>query len=480
MSYQMFIDGEWVAARNGGTWDVTNPATGTVVQTVPYGGAEDVLAAIDAATRAQPAWAALTAYQRAPILMKVAAIMRERGDELARITTQECGKPIAESRGEWRLSADLYEWFAEEAKRLYGRIIPSRIPTKRFMTELVPLGVVGSITAWNFPILLISRKVGAAIAAGNSVVARPSEFTPLSAMLLMEILQEAGIPKGVVNLVNGDPAVQAETMLKHPKVRKVSFTGSQRVGKLLMQHASGGLKKLSLELGGSAPVLILPDADPVAAARVSVAAKFRNNGQVCISPTRFYVHRDIAEDFLDAVEAEIGNLHVGNGLDEQTRVGPLITMQARERIESVVAKAVTDGARLVVGGKRPEGNGGLEKGSFYAPTLLLDLNDDMEIVRNEVFGPVMLVQTFDDLDEALRRANDTPYGLAAFVFGKDLNMLTKAWEGLHFGVIGVNDMVPATAEAPFGGMKESGIGRENSIEGLMEYVEVKSISIALS
>jgi len=476
----MYIDGEWRDAISGGTWDVINPATGKIVQTVPYGDAEDALAAIDAATRAQPAWAAMTPYQRAAILMKVAAIMRERGDELAKITTQECGKPIVEARGEWRLSADLYEWFAEEGKRLYGRTIPSRLPTKRFMTQLVPLGVVGSITAWNFPILLISRKVGASIAAGNSVVARPSEFTPLTAMLLMEILEEAGVPKGVVNLINGDPAVQAEALLKHPKVRKVSFTGSQRVGKILMQHASAGLKKLSLELGGSAPVLILPDADPIAAAQVSVAAKFRNNGQVCISPTRFYVHRDIAEEFLDAVQEEMGKLQVGNGLDEGTRVGPLITMQARERIEGVVAKALESGARLVTGGKHPDLNGGLEHGSFYAPTLLLDLNDDMEIVRNEVFGPIMMVQTFDELDDALYRANNTQYGLAAFVFGKDINMLTKAYEGLHFGVIGVNDMVPATAEAPFGGMKESGIGRENSVEGIMEYVEVKSISISLS
>lgn len=480
MPYQMFIDGKWVDAQNGGTWDVINPATGALVQTVPFGGAEETLAAIDAAVRAQLAWAARTPYERAPILNRVAAIMRERGDELARVTTQECGKPIIEARGEWRLSADLYEWFAEEGKRLYGRTIPSRIPNKRFMTQIVPLGVVGAITAWNFPILLISRKVSAAIAAGNTVVARPSEFTPLTAMLLMEILQEAGLPEGVVNLVNGDPAAQAETLLKHPKVRKVSFTGSQRVGKILMQHAAAGLKKLSLELGGSAPVIILPDADPVAAAKVSVAAKFRNNGQVCISPTRFYVHHEIAEEYIDAVQAEMEALNVGNGLDEATRVGPMITMQARERIEGVVTRAVESGARLVMGGKRPEAGSALEKGSFFAPTLLLGLDDDMEIVRNEVFGPVMMVQTFLDLDEALRRANDTPYGLAAFVYGRDMNMLTKAWEGLHFGIIGVNDMVPATAEAPFGGVKESGMGRENSIEGIMEYVEVKSIAIALS
>lgn len=480
MPFQMCIDGKWVDAKNGGVWNVINPATGAVVQQVPYGDAEDALLAIDAAVRAQHDWARRTPYERAAILFRVAALMRERGDELATITTQECGKPIIEARGEWRLSADLFEWFAEEGKRLYGRVIPSRIPTKRFMTQLMPLGVVGAVTAWNFPILLITRKISAAIAAGNAVVARPSEFTPLTAMLLMEILQEAGLPDGVVNLINGDPATQAEALLKHPKLRKLSFTGSQRVGRILMQHASAGLKKLSLELGGSAPVLILPDADPVVAANVSVAAKFRNNGQVCISPTRFYVHRDIAEEYIDAVQDAIENLKVGNGLDESTRVGPLITMQARERIEGVVAKAVESGARLVVGGKRPALNGDLANGSFYAPTLLLDLEDDMEIMRNEVFGPVMMVQTFDDLDDALRRANDTPYGLAAFVFGKELNMLTRAYEGLHYGVIGVNDMVPATAEAPFGGMKESGIGRENSIEGIMEYVEVKSISISLA
>ncbi len=496
MPYRMFINGKWVDAQNGGTWDVINPATGALVQQVPYGDAADARAAVDAAAAAQPAWAALTPYQRAGYLLKVAALLRERGDELARITVQECGKPIAEARGEWRLSADLFEWFAEEGKRLYGRVIPSRFANKRFMTQLVPMGVVAAISAWNFPILLVTRKVAASIAAGNAVVARPSEFTPLTAMLLAEIIEEAGMPAGVVNVVNGDPAQMAEVFLTSPKVRKLSFTGSQRVGRLLLQGAAQGLKKVSLELGGSAPVLILPDADPVEAAKVSVAAKFRNNGQVCISPSRFYVHRDIAEEYIDAVQEAIGNLQVGDGLDEATRVGPMITLQARDRVERVVAEAVAGGARLVTGGKRLGGEHGhsngndnsngtgssgfdYSNGSFYAPTLLLDLNDEMEIVRNEIFGPVMMVQSFDDLDEALRRANDTPYGLAAFVFGRDISMITKAYEGLHFGVIGVNDMVPATAEAPFGGVKESGIGRENSVEGIMEYVDVKSISIAI-
>jgi len=476
MRYQNFIQGEWRDALSGRTWDVINPATEAVIASVPFGDANDAQTAVQAAANAQPMWAAMTAYERGAILRRAADLIRERLDLLAPIMTRECGKPLSEARGEWTACADLFDWFAEEGKRAYGRTIPARRAQKRLMSIPAPVGVVATITAWNFPAYLPVRKWSAALAAGCTVVARPSEFTPMSAMAAVNILEEAGIPPGVINLVNGEPEAIANVFLTDPRVDKISFTGSQRVGRLLMRGAADGLKRLSLELGGSAPVLIFDDAEVAAAAKQAVQAKFRNNGQVCISPTRFYAQQSIYEDFIDAVQQEIKGLVVGDGLQTNVTTGPLITAAARGRVEGLVADAVGHGSIVVTGGARPDALG---QGYFYEPTLLTGITREMRVSHEEIFGPVMPVSPFSSVEEALKLANDTPYGLAAYAITRDLATAVRCYEGLKFGIVGVNDLVPATAEGPFGGMKQSGWGREGAEEGLHEYMEARFVSMAL-
>ena len=475
MQYKMLIDGQWTDAVDGGAWQVVNPATEQAVAEVPYGGAEDAQRAIAAAHDALPGWRALTAYDRGAILRDIADALRAQADELAPIMTAECGKPIGEARGEWGACADLFDWFAEEGKRAYGRAIPARKAGKRLLSLPQPLGVVATITAWNFPAYLLARKWAGALAAGCAIVGRPSELTPMSAMALVNVMVEAGIPAGVVNLINGDPGAMGAAILRDPRVRKVSFTGSQRVGQILMRGAADGIKKLGLELGGSAPVLVFADADMAWAAEQGVMAKFRNNGQVCISPTRFYVEQPALEDFLDAVKTETEKLVVGDGMDEGVTNGPMVSRAGRDKVEAFVADAMSKRAAVVAGGARPD----VDKGYFYQPTVLTDVTSEMQIGCDEVFGPVMAVSTFSTTEEALRLANDTPFGLAGYVMTNDLSTATRVYEGLEFGIIGVNDMVPATAEAPFGGTKTSGFGREGSQEGLYEYMDQKFVSIGI-
>ncbi|MYD10505.1 MAG: NAD-dependent succinate-semialdehyde dehydrogenase [Chloroflexi bacterium] len=475
MQYKMLIDGQWRDAAGGGRWQVVNPATEEAIAEVPYGDAVDVERAIAAANDALPGWGALTAYDRGAVLRDIADALRARADKLAPIMTAECGKPIGEARGEWGACADLFDWFAEEGKRAYGRVIPARKAGKRLLSLPQSLGVVATITAWNFPAYLLARKWAGALAAGCAIVGRPSELTPMSAMALVNVMQEAGIPPGVVNLINGDPQQMGAAIMRDPRVRKVSFTGSQRVGQILMRQAADGIKKLGMELGGSAPVLVFADADIAWAAAQGAMAKFRNNGQVCISPTRFYVEQPALEEFLDAVKIETEKLVVGDGMKEAVTNGPLVSRAGRDKVERFVADAVSKRAAVVAGGARPD----IEKGYFYQPTVLTDVTTDMQIGCDEVFGPVMAVSTFDSVEEALRLANDTPYGLAGYVMTRDLSVATRVYEGLEFGIVGVNDMVPATAEAPFGGTKTSGFGREGGQEGLYEYMDQKFVSIGL-
>jgi succinate-semialdehyde dehydrogenase len=474
VEYRQFINGQWRDALNGGTWEVINPATEERIATVPFGDAADVEPAVQAAHRALPGWGSLTAYERGEMLMRVARLIYERIELLAPIITRECGKPLAETRAEWTASAQLFEWFAEEGKRAYGRTIPSRAAHKRLIVTHMPVGVVGTITAWNFPAYLLARYWAAALAAGCTIVGRPSELTPMSAMALTNLIQEAGIPDGVVNLVNGDPASMGEALVKHPLVDKVCFTGSQRVGRILMAHAADGIKRLSLELGGSAPVLIFNDCDVEQAARMSVAAKFRNNGQVCVSPARFYAQQSIYEDYLEATQAAMKELVVGDGLQAGVTNGPMVSAAGRDKVEQFVSDARAKGAVTVMGGSR-----GAERGYFYQPTLLTNIRSDMLIACDEVFGPVMPVTPFSTLEEGITLANDTPYGLAGYVIARDLSTATRAYEQLRFGVIGVNDLLPSTPNAPFGGMKQSGFGREMGEEGLHEYLETKFVSIGL-
>jgi acyl-CoA reductase-like NAD-dependent aldehyde dehydrogenase len=470
-AYQQYIGGVWMDASNGGTWDVLNPATEEVVRTVPYGGATDCNLAIDAAVDAFRSWSARTPYERGAILKKAAELIRGTADTLARTTVLESGKPIAQARGEWLVCADLFEWFAEEGKRAYGRVVPARTPTKRLTVLKQPLGVVGIITAWNFPGYNIARAGAAALAAGCTVVIRPSEYTPMTAMDLVRVLAEAGAPAGVVNLINGEPHAMGQAMLAHPGCAKVHFTGSVRVGKLLMDGASKTVTRLSLELGGNAPVLVFPDVNLEQLAAGATAAKFRNGGQVCIAPQRFLVHEAIAEKFAQAATAAVKQLRIGNGLEPESSVGPLINARQRERVEELVETARSAGAAIPVGGKRAPG-----RGYFYEPTVATRVPVETSLFQSEIFGPVMPIAMFEDAEQAIAEANRTRYGLSAYVWTNDLRAAMRTAERLEFGMVGVNDWAPQSVEVPFAGWKESGLGREAGAEGLEEYLETKLIA----
>ena len=472
--YRQFIGGQWVDATNGGTWDLIDPSTEATITAVPFGTRDDASAAIDAAAAAFPAWSTATAYERAAVLRRASDLVRERLDDLGEVTSRESGKPILQGKGEWVAAADLLEWYGEEAKRSYGRTIPSRVPGKRMLVLHQPVGVVGTITAWNFPAYNVVRSVAAALAAGCTVVSRPSEFTPMTCMDLAGILEEAGLPPGVFNVVNGDPEGMGQAMLDHDALRKLHFTGSVRVGKLLMDGASRTVTRLSLELGGNAPVLILPDADLEAVAAGAVAAKYRNAGQVCVSPQRFLIGGERRDEFVERVVPLVEKLRLGPGNDPETEVGPMINARQRERLEGLVTAAADQGATVATGGGRPADR---ESGYFFEPTVVTDITPDFPVYREELFGPVMPVVDFGDLDEALALANDTPYGLAAYVWTNDLRSAIRAAERLEFGMIGVNEWFPQGTEAPFTGWKQSGIGSESGAEGFEEYVETKLVSM---
>jgi len=470
---RMLIGGEWVEAKGGGTWDLVDPGTEEVVDQVAFGGAEDVKAAVDAAQAAYPGWAAKTPYERAAVLEKAADWIVANADDLALVTTQEAGKPLGEAKGEWVSAAGYLRWFAGEGVRAYGRIVPPRAPKRRIWVVPQPLGVVGTITAWNFPVYNVVRSWAAALAAGNTVVGRPAEYTPRSAFLLANALTEAGAPPGVVNVVNGEPHAMGQAMLEDKRVRKIAFTGSVRVGKLLMDGASKTLTRLALELGGNSPVIVFPDAGDLSRL-ASLAARFkvRNAGQVCIAPQRFLVHESVVEQFTGAVAQAMRGLKVGHGTEEGAVVGPLINAKQRDRVEELVGATVAAGAKVAVGGRRLE-----RKGYFFEPTVVTDVRPGMPLDVEEVFGPVMPVSSFRSLDEVVARANAYEAGLAAYVFTQDLNTALVMSERLEFGMVAINDWMPVTAEAPFGGMKGSGIGRETGSEGLQEYLEQKAVYI---
>ncbi len=471
--YQQSIGGVWQDASNGGTWDVLNPATEEVVRTVPFGNGDDCRLAIDAAAAAFPAWSQKTAYERAACLKRAADLMRERNAGLAHTTVLESGKPLLQAKGEWSVTADLFEWFAEEGKRAYGRWVPSRNAAKRLLVIKQPLGVVGLITAWNFPAYNVARACAAALAAGCAVVMRPSEYTPLTAIEMVNILIEAGVTGGAVNLVNGEPESMGQEMLRHPACAKIHFTGSQRVGKLLMDGASKTVTRLSLELGGNAPVLIFPDVDLAQVAASAVTAKFRNGGQVCISPQRFFVHAEIAETFTQHVTSMVAKLQLGEGLEPGSNVGPLINARQRDRVEELVEGARARGAEIAVGGRRPAER---KRGYFYEPTVVTNVAAETPLFSTEIFGPVLPIATFEDAGRAIEQANSVRYGLSAYVWTNDLRTAMKTAERLEFGMVGVNEWAPQSTEVPFVGWKESGIGRESGAEGLEEYLETKLIA----
>ena len=469
----MFINGDWSAAQADGAFEVFNPANGEVVGEVPNGDRAAAAAAIEAAHEAFPAWSGTTAYARSAILAKAYGLMLEGKEDLARTMTLEQGKPLRAARTEVQYGADFLLWFAEEAKRIYGETIPSARADQRFIVAHQPVGVVAAITPWNYPVSMITRKVGPALAAGCTVVLKPAEATPLCAIKVFEILAEAGVPDGVINLVTArDPAPVGAEFVANPKVRKLTFTGSTAVGKMLAGQAAANMKRVSCELGGHAPFLVFDDADPVHAAKGAQLVKFLNTGQACISPNRIFVHSSKVDEFTATLSQRVGKMKAGSGLEDGVTIGPLVDGRAVDKVENQVNDAVAKGAEVVCGGTRLTG-GGLDKGHFFAPTVLRGVTPDMLIYREETFGPVAPIIAFDDDQEALKMANDTHYGLAAYVYTRDIGRAMRMFEGLQFGIIGVNDINPSSAAAPFGGMKDSGLGREGSREGIMEYLETK-------
>ncbi|VTT99203.1 succinate-semialdehyde dehydrogenase : NAD-dependent aldehyde dehydrogenase OS=Singulisphaera acidiphila (strain ATCC BAA-1392 / DSM 18658 / VKM B-2454 / MOB10) GN=Sinac_1922 PE=3 SV=1: Aldedh [Gemmataceae bacterium] len=473
---QLYINGAWCDAAAGKKLAVTNPATEETLAEISFGGRADTARAVGAAAEAMKSWSKLTAYDRAKVLKKTAELMRERADAIARTMTLEQGKPLAEAKGEVLHSADTFEWFAEEGKRAYGQVVPQSVANKRHLIIKHPVGVVGAIAPWNFPLTLLCRKIAPAMAAGCTVVAKPSELTPLCGIALFECLADAGTPPGVANLVTGPGEEVAAEFMQNPAVRKVSFTGSTRVGKILLQQSADQVKRMSLELGGHAPFIVFPDADPEVVAKAAVTGKFRNNGQVCISPSRFFVHKDVQKKFTEVAVEEAKKLKLGNGLDEGVVVGPMIAQARLDATRDLVADATAKGAKCLTGGNRPAG---LDRGYFIEPTILSGLSPDARILTEEPFAPVMPVLDFARIDDVIAAANNTKYGLAAYVFTNDLSVAWRMAEGLEAGIIGLNDPVPATPQCPFGGMKESGLGRELAHEGLEAYLETKYVSMTL-
>ena len=467
----MYIDGQWLS--DGPSFPVYNPATGEHLGDVLDGTREHAVIAIAAADKAMKDWAAKSAYERSALLYKAHELMMAQRPALAELMTQEQGKPLKASLNEVKYAADFLLWFAEEAKRVYGETIPSARSDQRFLVQKQPVGVVAAVTPWNYPISMLTRKLAPALAAGCTVVLKPAESTPLCAKAVFQILHEAGVPAGVVNMVTAsDPKPIGEEFCTNPLVRKLTFTGSTAVGKHLAQAAAPQLKRVSMELGGHAPFIVFDDADPVHAAKGVSLVKFLNTGQACISPNRIFVQRSILEPFLETLASRVGKLQAGNGMDPANAIGPLINEAAISKVDRQVRDALDKGATLHTGGSRLTDNG-LDKGCFYGATLISNVAPDMLIYREETFGPVAAVVPFDDEDDVVAMANDTDYGLAAYIYTQNLSRAMRTFEQLNFGIIGINDINPTSAAAPFGGMKESGLGREGAREGIDEYLETK-------
>jgi len=470
-----YIDGRWVAADPGRTIQVDDPATGEIIGTVPRLGRAETKQAIDAAAAAFPEWRARTAKERSVILRRWFELMMSNQDDLATLMTLEQGKPLTESRGEVAYGAGFIEWFAEEGRRTYGDTIPSHARDKRIVVLKEPIGVVGCITPWNFPIAMITRKVGPALAAGCTVVAKPASQTPFSALALAALAERAGLPNGVLNIVTGSAAEVGGELTSNPVVRKISFTGSTEVGKILMAQCATTVKKVSLELGGNAPFIVFDDADLDAAVEGAIVSKYRNTGQTCVCANRILVQSSVYDAFAERLGRAVGKLKVGPGLEDGVTQGPLIDMAAVEKVESHISDAVAKGARVLVGGRRaPAG------GRFFTPTVLADATPEMALSREETFGPVAPLFRFSTEAEAIALANATEYGLAAYFYGRDVGRIWRVAEALEYGIVGINTGLISTEVAPFGGMKESGIGREGSKYGIEEYLEVKYLCLGVS
>jgi succinate-semialdehyde dehydrogenase/glutarate-semialdehyde dehydrogenase len=469
---QCFIDGRWTGADDGGTIDVQNPATAAKLGTIPKMGAAETRRAIGAAGAALGPWAARTAKERAIILRRWFDLIMQHQRDLAALMTAEQGKPLAESVGEIAYAASFIEWFAEEGKRLYGDIIPGHQPDKRILVLRQPVGVVAAITPWNFPAAMITRKAGPALAAGCTMVLKPATQTPYSALALAELGARAGLPAGVFNVITGSASAIGGEMTGNPTVRKLTFTGSTEIGKKLMAQCSNTMKKVSLELGGNAPFLVFEDADLDAAVQGAIASKYRNTGQTCVCANRFLVQASVYEAFTKKLQAAVAKLRVGDGLEGVTDQGPLIDSKAVAKIEEHIADAVTKGAKVALGGKRHALGG-----TFFEPTILTGVTPQMLVAREETFGPVAPLFKFDTEAQAIAMANDTEFGLAAYLYTRDLSRSWRVSEAIEYGIVGLNTGIISTEVAPFGGVKESGMGREGSKYGILDYTEMKYICI---
>jgi len=472
----LYIDGQWCEADDGATRTLVNPATEEPIGEIASCGGAEVRRAIDAAHQAGPAWAKLTPYERQTKLRRVAELIRERVEEIAQCLTLEQGKPIVEARLEVLANATFFEWYADEGTRVYGEMVPHTHPDKRLFVFHQPVGVSMMISPWNFPLFLQGRKIAPALAAGCTCICRPSSETPLNLIKFFEILEDAGIPAGVANLVTGPAGTTMEPIYDDTRVRQISFSGSTEVGKEIMRRAADHAKRIGIELGGHAPFIATPDFGAVEAARFAAASKFRNAGQSCVSASRFYIQRDMVEEFTRAVVDIARSIVIGDGRDEETQMGPLCTAGHRDKTESLIADAVAKGATVLTGGKRPKE---FERGYFYRPTVLSDITPDMELMIDEPFCPIMPIIPYDTLDEALELANATEYGLAGYIATRDTSTAIRLAEGLDACIISVGDFSPATVLAPFGGMKQSGIGREGGREGILEYLEAKYVSLKI-
>ena len=475
-NFGLLLDGSWRPASNGAQLDVESPVTERVIGQVPSANAEDVELALELAQRSIASWAATPVWCRAAILRKASELMRERVEDIAHIMSTETGKPLAESRAEVGASADQFEWYSEETKRIYGQTIPARNPNERLSVTYQPVGPCLALSAWNFPMLLPARKIAAALAAGCSVISRPASEAPGSCLVIGQALIDAGLPPGTLSILTGKSVPMVGQMIASPVIKKVSLTGSVGVGKEILRQCAEGVKKVSMELGGHAPVIVHADFDPVAAAEKLATTKFRNCGQVCISPSRFYVHRSIIETF-EKTFADVANaLFVGDGLKDGVNTGPMIRRRALENALGLIDDAQEKGARLLAGGQRPND---LNVGHFLKPTVLADVPDRARIMSDEPFAPIAPIAAFDDFDDVIKRANSTNFGLAAYVFTHDAALAADTSDAIHAGMVGINETLLATAEAPFGGVNESGFGREGGSLGIQDYLVPKYIRHSL-
>jgi succinate-semialdehyde dehydrogenase/glutarate-semialdehyde dehydrogenase len=471
---QAYIDGAWVDADNGQTLKVNNPATGELIGSVPKMGVAETRRAIEAAERALPAWRALTAKDRANRLRRWFELMMQNQEDLARLMTLEQGKPLVESRGEIAYAASFLEWFGEEAKRVYGDMIPGHQPDKRLMVIKQPIGVTAAITPWNFPSAMITRKAGPALAAGCTMVLKPASQTPYSALALAELAERAGIPKGVLSVVTGSAGEVGGELTSNPIVRKLSFTGSTEIGRQLMAECAKDIKKVSLELGGNAPFIVFDDADLDAAVEGALISKYRNNGQTCVCANRLYVQDGVYDAFVEKLKAAVAKLNIGNGLENGVTTGPLIDAKAVAKVEEHIADAVGKGAKVVAGGK-PHALGG----TFFEPTILVDVPNDAAVAKEETFGPLAPLFRFKDEAEVIAMSNDTEFGLAAYFYARDLGRVFRVGEALEYGIVGINTGIISNEVAPFGGIKASGLGREGSKYGIEDYLEIKYLCIGV-